>query len=347
MYRKIKKFFKYITHYSSNKKHLNMFNDKYCFPYLEDAYYRNLKYSNNPHRNNNEGKILFSISIVCHALEKGLIRGENLRLGFGQSKIQELSNLLDIYFTNYDIQQDTSGVIANGLAVLTEYKLLHKKNNYIFENTTYQLIDDIVNKYAQILIEDGKQVSKHGVDYFDYADKNFSLFSNSRHSLRNFDTNVTISEETINEVISLAQNAPSACNRQSTRIYAVYNEDLQKKISLLQNNGIKGVSYEATVTLVLTSDLQAWNFGEEWFAPYLDGGIYLMNLLYALHFHKIGACPLNWYATIDKDKQLRELIQVPENEVILGIIACGKPKDKVMLAKSKRRNVSSVLKFIM
>ena len=110
--------------------------------------------------------------------------------------------------------------------------------------------------------------------------------------------------------------------------------------------GCRGFGDRASSILVVTSDLQAWGFGEQWFGPYIDGGIYLMNLLYALHFNKVGACPLNWYASLENDSKLRVLLQIPENEIVIAMIACGSLKKNFKLAYSKRKNYKTIMKVL-
>lgn len=48
------------------------------------------------------------------------------------------------------------------------------------------------------------------------------------------------------------------------------------------------------LVIVLTSELSLYRHTSEFKTPYLDSGIYLMNLLYALTYYGIGTCPLIW-----------------------------------------------------
>ena len=59
----------------------------------------------------------------------------------------------------------------------------------------------------------------------------FSLIAHSRHSVRNYSSR-TISEEIIAKAVELAQTAPSACNRQATKIYAITSTS---KINAIRN----------------------------------------------------------------------------------------------------------------
>lgn len=67
-----------------------------------------------------------------------------------------------------------------------------------------------------------------------------------------------------------------------------------------------------------------------------------MTLLNALHYNEIGACSLNWSVSDDKDIKLREIIKIPDNEVVLMIIACGYLPDEFSIASSPRKNANEI-----
>ena len=73
--------------------------------------------------------------------------------------------------------------------------------------------------------------------------------------------------------------------------------------------------------------------------------MYAMNLLYALHFNKIATCPLNWCKTPSDDLDLKTLINLPESEIIILLIACGNIPDKFKLANSKRNLGEKITKI--
>jgi nitroreductase len=67
-----------------------------------------------------------------------------------------------------------------------------------------------------------------------------------------------------------------------------------------------------------------------------------MTLLNALHFNGIGACSLNWSVSNDKDMKIREILNIPENEVVLMIIACGYVPEKLSIASSPRKSANEI-----
>lgn len=78
---------------------------------------------------------------------------------------------------------------------------------------------------------------------------------------------------------------------------------------------------------------------------FIDGGIFVMNLLYALHFYHIGACTLNWSATIEQDKNVHNLLSIPEREEIICMLTIGKLPKELAIANSERINIDRIITF--
>jgi len=88
--------------------------------------------------------------------------------------------------------------------------------------------------------------------------------------------------------------------------------------------------------IIVASELGVFTGQEERNQAYIDGGIYLMNLVYSLHYNKIGACILNCSNSIEKDIELRKLSMIKESEVFIAMVACGIPPETFKIATSTR-----------
>lgn len=163
----------------------------------------------------------------------------------------------------------------------------------------------------------------------------------SRHSLRNFVGTIDLND--IKKAISIAQNAPSACNRQPSRAHIINDHSICEQILEVQT-GNRGFGLLADKLIVLTSDLNVFLGPRERNDVYVNGGIYAMNLLYALHHCKIGACALNWCSTPEQDMQLRKIISIRPSETVILIIACGNVPANFKIARSPRNDISTVIK---
>lgn len=298
---------------------------------------RYITHSNSFNRWDNPEKLIGQIVAEYHVIEKGLTMPD-MRLGFGQLVLNDLISHCDLYALLFDINNEQ---FVYAIRVISEYKLEHEKNRYQLTNELVLSINNILSKYVEV--PPSEQICMNKDDYFKYNQSSFEKFSNSRHSLRNFCGSVDT--ETIIKAVSLAQNAPSGCNRQPSRVYLV-QEKLRIKQVLNVQTGNRGFGHLADKLIVLTTELGGFLALKERNDAYVNGGIYAMNLLYALHYHQIGACPLNWCADPVQDLELRKICDIPPSESVILIIACGSIPDNFKLATSHRNKVSKILRVI-
>jgi hypothetical protein len=70
-----------------------------------------------------------------------------------------------------------------------------------------------------------------------------------------------------------------------------------------------------------------------------------MNVLYSLHFFKIGACILNCSTTPQKDVLLQNLCKTDKSEVFIAMVACGIPPKNFKSASSPRYELEKIANF--
>jgi nitroreductase len=299
---------------------------------------RFIKYSNAFYQFDNFEKLIGIIIAEYHVIEKGLTMPEP-NLGFGVEIMKSLIKHCDLY--SAQICNKDSKHFFHAIGVIAEYKLFHEKKQFPLDEFLLQSINGILSDFGQV--NASRQIVMNNVDYFKNTYSSFEDFSNSRHSLRNFSGSVELS--LIEKAVKLAQNAPSSCNRQPARIYIVQNKILMKKILAIQD-GNRGFGHLADKLIILTSELGGYLGLRERNDVYINGGIYAMNLLYALHFYKIGACALNWCSLPDKDREFRKLCNIKPSENIILIIACGRVLEKFQLTCSYRNDYQNILKIL-
>jgi nitroreductase len=79
---------------------------------------------------------------------------------------------------------------------------------------------------------------------------------------------------------------------------------------------------------------------------YIDGGVFLMNLLYALHYYKIGACPAHWGFNYKQDKEIQKELNLSGSEKVICLIPIGIPKEEFKTTLSLRRKNEEILKIV-
>ena len=207
-------------------------------------------------------------------------------------------------------------------------------------------IDKNIEKTIKIVLEKNpfnlglKQLRISSTEYFSNTQKPFDEFCMSRYSVRHY-TNKDISLEILRKCIKLAQKSPSFCNRQPTRVHIIKEKSTQKKILALQN-GNRGFGHFASLLLVITSDISVTKDIHERNENHLNVGMFIMTFLHALHFYHIGACSLNWSVDEPREKKLREILSLKNNEITLMIISCGHTPENLAIAASPRKPTEEI-----
>lgn len=274
-------------------------------------------------------KIESEITLRYHSIEKGFLHFP-IRERFAQAKVSELIQLIKGkkivgHYNNIQIQSAFNS--------LCKYYEFH--DNKHIDISDYYIKDDYFF-FKNNLYLDSEIIKKHtNASFFAENKKDFKSFSFSRCSVRNF-TGEKVSKENLQKVIDLANNAPSVCNRQPVNIYVVENKSLIDQILKIQG-GLAGYSQKLSQLIVLTSNRNYFYSTGERNQLYTDGGIYLMNLLYALHYYKVGACPAHWGLPVHADKKAKNLLKLKESEQIVCLVAIGIPTEEFSTTLSARK----------
>jgi len=288
-------------------------------------------------RSSKQENYLRALTIDYHVIEKGLTM-ENRRYRFGKPMVLRLKRNTLTVIDSSDFQACTQ--FKSAVDALCDYYEVHQEQG--------EEIDDIISADEYGLLK-AKQPSPRPAhekttanDFFrDVENTPFEAFAHSRHSARSF-TSETIPLKTIEEVIQLANTAPSVCNRQTARVHLFQNTEKVQLLLALQN-GNTGFGHTIHNLAIITSDLKYFVGINERNQSFIDGGIYLMNFLYALHHHKIGAIALNWAAMPDRDKQLRQLADIPPDETVICLVGMGYLKDEFTITASKKLSSNECL----
>ena len=291
-------------------------------------------------RTNNQDKLESKINYYYHSIEKGLI-SEDIRFKFGASKIKKLTGFLNKWIGyGYDT---TNSQFISACTVLEKYYELHNEHGIVISDIIpNDILALIIQKYSKN--NQGGVVNFTSQNYFKYQNDNFENFSRSRHSIRHFNGEL-VSVDVIERVVNLAKYAPSVCNRQSARIKLVNEQNLVQEALKIQA-GMNATARSVRQLMVVTSNINAFVSEVERNQMFIDGGIFLQNLLYALHHNGLAACALNWSKPFHYDLKLKKLLDINSSERIIAAVAIGYPAEKFKVPFSKRKEVSEILEII-
>lgn len=170
----------------------------------------------------------------------------------------------------------------------------------------------------------------------------FREYSQMRFSVRDFGK-APVSKDKLEDAFKLCERTPSACNRQSWRLHVYTGRDQIDKICKLQL-GCKGFSEDFQGVILLCTDIRCYAF-HEMNQYFVDGGIYAMNLLYALQANDIAAIPLTMGHKTGHLNKIKHEMHLPANEQPILLIGYGSYKDRWKVACSKRDNWESYVSW--
>lgn len=298
---------------------------------------RYLKFSATTHPYETKAKFQGRIIATYHVIEKGLSLKEP-RTGFGMDMVNSLINLLQRYSEKYS-WDDVTQVALNTLFSYYQFNLDRGHDNVDLYSRLTQLKTKAEGSEIQVIEGGVRPVSRQEIQAA--INLNFQDFVNSRHSIRNFGVE-EVSTSTLQEAVSIALKTPSVCNRQTWKVHIFGDEPSKQKV-LSYQNGNRGFGHTANKVLIVTSDLSYFLNANERNQAFIDGGLFSMSLIYALHSLGIGTCCLNWSVTCEQDRALRREVAIPESEVVIMMIAVGSLPEQFNVANSARRKAQDII----
>lgn len=285
-----------------------------------------------------ERNFIYIITVSSHVIEKGLSMPDS-RLGFGHDRLLQLIEDLIWYvhlgFSISNVQ------FQNGCRVVDEYINRHISMGYDLQNDILSAYTEL-RKISEVSVNLEYNDVVSGNSYFLNVKSTFDVFSWSRHSLRNFSSE-SVDIQNIRKAVELARNTPTPCNRQTNKTYVIKDKTIINDILKLQG-GARGFGHLGDKLLIITSDVSGFNSIMECNEVYKTGGMYAMNLLYALHFYSVGACTLQWGEQPEKEKSLRKIVNIPLNEYVIMMILVGNPpRGDFRIALSQRNPLEDSL----
>ena len=262
-----------------------------------------------------------------HVLEKGLTMPRR-RLGFGKGAVVHLVNLIQ----SFEKRFGNDPQVRHAVGVLRAYREMHRECP-----DPMPRLDAFLAAHEDVPAATQPHVRRE--EFFAAKNAPFPAFAASRHVVRHFAG--AISRKTVEEAVSLALTAPSACNRQHARVHVIDDPALRDRLFAAQG-GTRGFGADADKVIVVTADLSAVRWAWERHDCYVNGGIFVMNLCYALHYLGVAHCILHWSVSPDVDREAHRFLGIPANEAIVQVLACGMPPEEFDVASSPRLSVSDV-----
>lgn len=278
---------------------------------------------------------------LVHAIEKGLSIA-NPRLGFGCEKIKKIHSLVMLHLESEGADSECALMARDAIG---EYCNFHEKEGYSSEN-----FDEIKRLHIELCHTLSATEKKYGGTKI-VAPKDTLLdkevvdrFFMTRHSVREFEGG-PVDENLLKHAIELAQYAPSACNRQAVRVYAI---DCKKYINDMKSDlcGIGGFAEDVDKFLLICGKESAYE-ASEYKQFVVSASMFAGYLTMSLHALGIGACVIQRSLRYDfKWENFCKINNIPSDEQIVCMIGIGKLKDTVRVPISNRYPVEKIFRTL-
>lgn len=295
------------------------------------------KYIANSDRYKVPSKLESDLEIRVHAVEKGMSIG-SVKVGFGKPKAIAILDDLQKYIAIGGRHE----FVKEACSVIGKYIEFNKNLGADMSEVEIPYNAFLGRNAVEKASVGGVYQKNYKDDVVAHLEAPFKVFSQTRFSVRDFG-NTPVDIEKIKSALKLCERTPSACNRQSWRVY-VYRGDKKNRMFELQG-GCNGFYDDMQYAILICGDQRYYNINELHQA-YVDGGLYAMNLMYALHSEGVATIPLTMGHKVKQAKMIKKTMGIPEYEMPVVLIGVGSYKDNYKVAVSTRKDYSEYVKFV-
>jgi nitroreductase len=276
---------------------------------------------------------------LYHQIEKGLAM-RDFRPRFGVKLLSALIPRLEEWNRRFPCSDDAvqNRQVKGAYEALKEYTKRHEALGIDVEDLVpREMIRSTTSGEGNLAgVKQLRKVSESDRDAF-------RRVVETRVSVRDFQVNRIPEHNKVERAIEAAIWSPSVCNRQTWRVHVYEGERAQEVLSL--QNGNRGFGHNIPMVLIVTSDMRYFTGTPERYQAWIDGGLFSMTLLLALHAEGLGAVSLNWCVNNQRDNRLRRAGGIPDGERIMMLIGCGYSSENAMVPLSMRRPVEEIIRW--
>lgn len=174
----------------------------------------------------------------------------------------------------------------------------------------------------------------------------FQELINTRRSIRSYDTGKKVTEAQVKEIIEAAIQTPSWKNSQTARYYCILSDEMIQKVSseCLPPFNQKSSGGASLIVTTFVKQVSGHTNGEpdnelgDGWGCY-DLGLHNENFILKAKEMGLGTLIMG----IRNAEKIREILQIPEEEIIVAVIALGYPLADT--PKRPRKTAEEIAKF--
>lgn len=131
-----------------------------------------------------------------------------------------------------------------------------------------------------------------------------------------------VSNELIEQAVSAAALAPSACNRQPFRLYVSNGKEKAAEVAKCAG-GTAGFHDNLPCVIAVVGDLGCYPEARDRHVVYIDGSLATMQLMLALESLGLSSCSINWPDVEERERQLAKILGLAYYERTVMLLAVG------------------------
>ena len=171
---------------------------------------------------------------------------------------------------------------------------------------------------------------------------NFHALISERESIRSYDPDRKIPEDTLNRILDAGRLAPSACNNQPWEFILVSSEEMLSKIRPCY----KAAWFQSAPHILIVKGFRnkAWiRPSDKYNSLETDLTIAMDHMILAAEFAEIGTC---WVAAFNP-VIMRKALNLKDDEEVFAITPLGyTPEEFKKYRKKNRKPFNEVVKFL-
>ncbi len=272
------------------------------------------------------------LKIRIHVIEKSIVKEKYNAKSLATSCLSVLADTAALLDSGYPADSDIAKEAA-GIA-----RLFVQSEGGEYAEEVSQKLDTFAAKYGispslfhNICIE---RADTSFLSFIDAAQ--YDRFVKTRHSLRNL-AKARVDYDTVRDIVQTALICPSACNRQSAKVY--YIADSEALRSLFPDPFVSRDIYNL---LVVTVNKAYYSTGEV-LQAWIDAGIFIESLVMAIHSRGLGSCIFQCIKGTARNTKVKEALGIPKNEDIAAYIGYGYLPDTFSYISTHRKETEECL----
>lgn len=182
------------------------------------------------------------------------------------------------------------------------------------------------------------EIIKSNISY-----EQFLLLCQQRCSIRNF-LPKPVAKQLIEQVVTAAAQAPSACNRQPFRYIAALEQPLLGQLAHLPM-GTAGYAENIPALLAVVGDLSAYPFERDRHVIYIDASLANMQLMLACETLGLASCAINWPDIEIYERKVARLLKLAPHERVVMLIAIGYPEPQALVPHSEKKSAKELIHY--